>query len=218
MERLNIPKLKDDEVWLGIPNFPSYFISNYGRVYKIGRPSRANNGSGYIYKDKKVIYIEPKFLNTDTRRDVDLQETGFPPQRFTIAILVLTLFVGPKPEAGHVARHLNDDFTNNHVSNLAWGTRRDNRIDASRNGRQSSGSDWARKVGEKLRGRKRSKQVIANIRRGREKYFKLDAVAIRDIKSTPVFPGSGAALAKKYGVSASAISYVRRGKSWADAE
>lgn len=50
--------------------------------------------------------------------------------------LVLTAFVGPRPE-GAVARHLNDDPTDNRLVNLAWGTRSENQRDALRNGRRT---------------------------------------------------------------------------------
>jgi hypothetical protein len=38
---------------------------------------------------------------------------------------MLTLFVRP-PKEGEVARHLDGDELNNHISNLKWGTRQDN--------------------------------------------------------------------------------------------
>ena len=50
--------------------------------------------------------------------------------------LVLTAFVGPRP-AGAVARHLNDNRTDNRIENLAWGTRSENQHDAFRNGRRA---------------------------------------------------------------------------------
>lgn len=41
----------------------------------------------------------------------------------------------PNPEGHPLVRHLDDVKTNNHVSNLAWGTYSDNAYDAIRNGR-----------------------------------------------------------------------------------
>ena len=50
--------------------------------------------------------------------------------------LVLTAFAGPRP-AGAVARHLNDNRTDNRIENLAWGSRSENQWDAFRNGKRT---------------------------------------------------------------------------------
>jgi hypothetical protein len=47
--------------------------------------------------------------------------------------LVARAFLG-KPEPGHEVRHLDGNRTNNHVSNLAWGTRAENVNDAVTHG------------------------------------------------------------------------------------
>jgi hypothetical protein len=48
--------------------------------------------------------------------------------------LVARAFLGLRPE-GQVTRHLDDDVMNNSISNLAYGTKSENREDAVRNGR-----------------------------------------------------------------------------------
>ena len=50
-----------------------------------------------------------------------------------------------------------DDTTNNRLSNLAWGTAKDNYEDAVRNGSHGPGTPGAVIRGNKLRGRKRPK-------------------------------------------------------------
>lgn len=50
----------------------------------------------------------------------------------TIHTMVLEAFVGPCPD-GLMARHADDDPTNNTLSNLSWGTRSENSYDAIRN-------------------------------------------------------------------------------------
>lgn len=52
----------------------------------------------------------------------------------TVHSLVAAAFLGPRPH-GHEVRHLDDDKLRNHVSNLAYGTHRDNMQDAIRNGK-----------------------------------------------------------------------------------
>lgn len=51
-----------------------------------------------------------------------------------ISHLILTTFVGPRPE-GLVACHYDDDTTNNNLKNLRWATRTENNLDALRNGK-----------------------------------------------------------------------------------
>lgn len=48
--------------------------------------------------------------------------------------VVAAEFIGPQPFPGAIVRHLDDDKTNNHVSNLAWGTHSENAYDRVRNG------------------------------------------------------------------------------------
>lgn len=57
--------------------------------------------------------------------------------RYSIHRLVLTSFVGPRP-AGMECLHGDDVKTNNSLSNLRWGTRKENLEDSIRNGRHAS--------------------------------------------------------------------------------
>lgn len=54
-------------------------------------------------------------------------------KRFLIHTLVLEAFVGPRPE-GAVCCHIDGDPTNNHVTNLRWGSYSDNNHDLVRHG------------------------------------------------------------------------------------
>lgn len=56
---------------------------------------------------------------------------------YNVATLVLTTFVGPKPE-GCVGCHYDDIPSNNKLSNLRWDTSRANTLDALRNSRGPS--------------------------------------------------------------------------------
>lgn len=53
--------------------------------------------------------------------------------------LVLTTFVGPRPD-GQVTRHIDGDRTNNNLTNLAWGTFTENSADAISHGTHERGS------------------------------------------------------------------------------
>lgn len=61
-------------------------------------------------------------------------------QRKTVLVhhLVLTAFVGPRPE-GMETRHLDRDRTNNRLSNLLWGTSAENEADKRRHGTAGRG-------------------------------------------------------------------------------
>lgn len=50
----------------------------------------------------------------------------------TLHSLVMLTFVGPRP-MGFIIRHLDDDKTNNKLSNLRYGTYSENAIDAVKN-------------------------------------------------------------------------------------
>jgi hypothetical protein len=56
-----------------------------------------------------------------------------------VQCLVLEAFIGPRPD-GYEARHLNGNGEDNHVSNLAWGTRKENYADQRRHGVAAIGS------------------------------------------------------------------------------
>jgi hypothetical protein len=55
--------------------------------------------------------------------------------------LVLEAFVGPCPEGMSSSLHHDDDPSNNRLSNLSWGTQKDNYADAVRNGRIKVGDE-----------------------------------------------------------------------------
>lgn len=58
-----------------------------------------------------------------------------------IHVLVLENFVGPSPFLGAKARHKDDNKSNNNLSNLEWGTNRENMDDAKKNGKIKVGDN-----------------------------------------------------------------------------
>ncbi len=106
------------EIWSTIKNFPDYKISNLGRVIgmKGGFIGFVNKGSGYV----EVILSN----NKGTIR------------REFIHTLVLETFVSDRPYKNQV-RHLDGIRVNNNLSNLCWGTAKENHQDAIRHGTHS---------------------------------------------------------------------------------
>lgn len=62
-----------------------------------------------------------------------------------IHTLVLLAYVGPRPE-GFVCRHLDGNPRNNHISNLKWGTYKENAADRTLHDRRAFGEDCSTSV------------------------------------------------------------------------
>jgi hypothetical protein len=95
---------------LPVANLLGYYVSDTGVVFgPRGQmtPKISRNGGHYF------LYLRGK--------------------NYFIHHLVLQTFVSPRPE-GLLCRHLDGDCTNNNVSNLAWGTPRENYNDCIKHG------------------------------------------------------------------------------------
>lgn len=92
--------------------------------------------------------------------------------RFRVAHLVLEAFVGPRPE-GAIALHFDDDSSNNHVSNLRWGTFSENMHDSVRNRHHAGVLKENCAYGHPLDGRSRNgKRHCTTCRRERARDYK----------------------------------------------
>jgi hypothetical protein len=134
------------EIWQSVPRFPSYQISNLGRVKRLGKPAPS---------------IKKEMLLTVCDAVATLYKDGhcyFVP----LARIMLEVFVGPPPSSRYVARHLDDDRTNNQLKNLAWGTVKQNAEDAVRNGRLPDQS--GKTVSEETKAKLRTSNKIAHER------------------------------------------------------
>jgi hypothetical protein len=107
---------------------------------------------------------------------------------FIIGRLMLMSFVGPCPD-GMECLHYDDNPANNRLSNLRWGTQKENGQDALRNNKFTQ-------VGENHHGAKLTKAQVEEIRRCR-------AAGL-----------SAQAIANMFGVSRPNVSKIYRGKSW----
>ena len=113
-----------DERWQPIPEVDGYEVSDCGRVrsFKRRTPNILAGGT------TKAGY-----------RTVQLSQHGSA-RTFYVHRLVLLAFVGPAPAAA-VTRHLDGDPSNNHLTNLAYGTYSENLADAVDHGTYSNGRD-----------------------------------------------------------------------------
>jgi hypothetical protein len=109
------------EIWRAVPGLPYYYqVSNRGRMRSLARKDKR----GWNIKTRYMV-ARDRFLITNEGNKIWCP----------FAALVLKAFVGPPPDDCYLSRHLDDDRSNNKVSNLAWGTDADNSKDAIRNGR-----------------------------------------------------------------------------------
>jgi hypothetical protein len=107
------------ETWRPIPGYDGrYEISNLGRVVS--------------YAQSKPRVLQQTVHKQGYPR-VTLWKSGIGRPR-TIHSLLMLAFVGPRPD-GMVVRHLDDDPSNNALSNLAYGTHSENTQDMIRNGK-----------------------------------------------------------------------------------
>jgi len=104
--------------------------------------------------------------------------------RKKVGELVLTAFVGPRPE-GHVIRHLNGDPGDDRLENLAWSTQKENISDKETHG-----------------------TLIQGVRQWKSKLTDDDVRVIR--MSTE----STTELMKRFPVSRTTINKLRRGLGW----
>lgn len=119
------------EIWLPIPGFEQYSVSDRGRVRSEPRDHIDIRG-GKRHCDGRVLSQHP---NSQGYPHVNLHPRGRwrETTRYKVHRLVLSAFVGPCPEGMEVL-HYDDDPSNNRLENLRYGTRTENIYDAFRNG------------------------------------------------------------------------------------
>ncbi len=175
------------EEWRPINGFPLYDVSSFGRVWSKSR------GRGLVLKpvarhnrDAAYLTLVVTLFRCDEPAQRPLGRRGQRPT-FSVGVLVLETFVGPKPyePADMQCRHLDDDAFNNRLTNLAWGTAKQNAEDRDRNG-----------------------GTIRGVRVNTNKLT--EAQAAEALRSTE----SGAELGRRWGVQRTTIGALRRGRNW----
>lgn len=156
-----------------VPGFPGYYASEDGHVWS------ARSG---LLKEKKLTsradgYLVTGMMHPDGR---DLVRC--------VHEIVLETFTGPKP-IGFCCRHMDGDKTNNHVTNLRWGTYAENNADIFKHY-----GNWSR-----------AKLLPDQVEQIRSRYVKGKAPNVR---------GNATELAKEFGVSKSLIHTIARGEVW----
>lgn len=124
-----------DEVWKVVPGYPGYDVSNLGRV-RSRRPLR--NGA----PRPAIPRVMPALPNSDGYPAVALYNgTKGSKWDVTVARLVLLTFQPKGSESGLMALHWDGNKANNQLSNLYWGTAKNNSDDSHRHGTYVHGTE-----------------------------------------------------------------------------
>jgi len=143
------------EKWLPIPEFPLYEVSDKGNIRSIN----PNQGSRINVNDGLLKPALQRVHRNYRRYRVSLRKNGKTYHRI-LAPLVLSAFVRPR-QKGEVCRHLDGNSLNNSISNLAWGTQKDNAQDSIRHGTQVNPPVH---YGESHHNAKHSDEIVAMVR------------------------------------------------------
>lgn len=167
-----------------IPDYPRYAIDENGTVISICNVT-GRNGREKDRPWKDSTRVKP-ITDKGGYHRVNISHAGHR-RSALVHKLVLTTFVGPCP-TGMECRHLDGNPSNNHVSNLAWGTRNENAQD-----RVAHGTD--------MRGVKHHN-------------VKLTEKDVLEIRSRSANGERGVDLAKEFSVRTTSISAIILRQSW----
>ena len=121
--KANASDLEIPETWQTHPDYPRYEVSTLGRIR-----------SGY-HDPPLLLRLQMGSSGYLTTR---LHHQGIP-HNVTVHSAVLRTFVGPPPP-GQECRHLNGDKHDNRLSNVRWGTHRQNVADMRQHGTMAIGA------------------------------------------------------------------------------
>lgn len=187
----------EEEVWLPAPGYEGFYeVSNFGRAKRLAcKDVRGGKLPERMLKVHVQRYNAAGYLRSFVCFGVGRGDRKS--DTLSIGRLVLLAFKGPPPSPEeNNTRHLDDDITNNHISNLEWGTHEQNVHDAIKNGRRIT-------YGEQV---KLSKLTEA------------DVVYIRSVYKPWSRQFGAAPLARKFGVCDSVIFDAAYRKSWKHVE
>ena len=120
------------ETWKDIPNVKGYQVSDDGRMRSLDRAVESmREGKKYL------CHYRGKILKLSTCGS-GYNQVCCKGKSYYVHRLVLSVF-DRSPNPGEQGLHFDDVKTNNSLSNLRWGTREDNNLDAMRNEVHASG-------------------------------------------------------------------------------
>lgn len=117
------------EEWRPVVGYEGlYEVSSHGEVRSVDRVIQGPHGPARL-RGK----IRRQGLGRGGYKHVGVSKDGVA-RTIKVHTLVLEAFHGPRPFEDALCRHLDGDCQNNHVSNLQWGTAKENLEDSIRHG------------------------------------------------------------------------------------
>lgn len=107
-------------------------IEGYEGLYQVSNLGRVKRSKGKYMKSERILML---FINTPGYLQVMLCKNN-KCKKFTVHRLVANAFI-PNPENKPQVNHIDEDKTNNKVSNLEWVTAKENVNHGTRNERSS---------------------------------------------------------------------------------
>ena len=103
-----------DNDWRDIPGFPHYRINRAGQVKRLDAIIRDSNGLEFFRRGRILSSRKTKLGYVQ----VDMCENGKPYSKF-IHVLLATVFI-PNPNNLPLVNHIDENPSNNDLSNLEW--------------------------------------------------------------------------------------------------
>ena len=170
--------------WAPIPDWDGYEVSDYGNVRSWKQRSRIARRTWAIDYSQPPHSLRP--CNRNGYPSVLLIRDGTIRRWFLIHVLMLTVFVGPRP-TGMQGAHNDGNRDNNQLSNLRWDTPAGNNADKIKHGTHQHGERIAS-----------SKLTAAQVR------------LIRTLRPATTVR----ALAQQFGVCLNTITNITQGHYW----
>lgn len=186
------------EEWRVIAEWPSYAVSNLGRVKRV-RPDRNGRGEGLVLKQRLGRYAY-----------VTLRERGRHSPHL-VHRLVCAAFHGAPPSPKHHAAHWDGDGLNNRADNLRWATSAENEADKARHGRTNTKPlPPERRAKGPAHGRYTKPERTARGERN-------GLARLNESRVTAIRPDTRPRkeVAAAYGISVTMVGFIQRGICWA---